>query len=901
YMNGTIKNYTEIDFEEVVNVTVHFYETQGNTSLVDASVNITCLTNSYIAQNTPMTNLGNGNYSWTFNAISGGQFVFKINGSQSGFETTEIQITIFVKGTTNITIYLNNSVRKDYELYFDEWLNITAFYFNKTSGMGIDTAKCNLTVLFNGTLYNMANVGAGNYSWIFDAGVWYQKVTSLPFDFVLKINASAFGFQYHETFITITIKPKPTNIDIFINNTITTNFSMYYNESIQITAFYYDTILSTGIANASVNISQVIMNEDLLNIGNYTSIYDATQLGFFELIINATKYGYEYYELTVNITVIERPTAMKIYVNGIKTRNTAVYYNESVVITAFYYDILRNTGITTAVLNLSNSNTFDLKAIIPEPGNYTLIYNTTSLTNLHFYINGSKYGYEFNSSQLTISVLPRPTKIIAYFNGTMTTNYSIYLNQTLELIITYYDILRYTGIPGAIVNLTINPTWSLQEYPVGSGNYSFIYNATTLGTFLFNVNASRYGYVFNSTILSLEVQRRPVEFAFNLNATLGNEITVMVGEQVKITLSFRDSLTGEGIKGALVNITWNPTYLGYTDADGNYTFIFNATEPGEYILHIQVMKNGYVIYSQDITIHVLAKEGGNLWMIIGVILVAAFLVVAVGFYRTRGKKEVKPKPPIEREREIAVEKELPKAVKFRIRGERDEALSAAKDEIEHEKYLDAVISYDLAAQASKKLGNMEDYEKYLEKAEDILLLRLDILQKLEEEKQGEKAEGKPEVAKEEISKVESDAVLKEKLDKLIKETKISYINIIDAAQKLGISVQKVRELADAGKYRITKSRIYKAEEVKEEPEVLDEFKDLEGFEEIIREEEEKKTEDQKEDLKMKLNKLIKESRISYMSIADIAQKLGISIKETRNLATQEGYRVTQKRIYKKKQ
>jgi len=158
---------------------------------------------------------------------------------------------------------------------------------------------------------------------------------------------------------------------------------------------------------------------------------------------------------------------------------------------------------------------------------------------------------------------------------------------------------------------------------------------------------------------------------------------------------------------------------------------------------------------------------------------------------------------------------------------------------------------------------------------------------------------KPEKVIEEEHKELSDEELREKLDQIMKEIKIPYLSIIDAAQKLEISVRKVRDLAEASAYKVTKSRIYRdAGKIIAEPEVLDDFSDLDGLEKAF--EEEEKAEDQEAPLKEKFNQVMRETRVTYVSIKDLAEILTISEDKVREIAKEAGLRVTAKRIYKKK-
>ncbi|MHA1279451.1 MAG: hypothetical protein ACTSQ8_19805, partial [Candidatus Helarchaeota archaeon] len=791
-------------------------------------------------------------------------------------------------------------------IYYDQFLNITTFYYNMSNGAGIDPASLNLTVLVNNTMFNMVNNGNGNYSWIFSGVDWYQTVTTLPYNFTMKINATAPGYQYFERYITIQIMPRPTNITVYLNESITNELTMYFGEQVLITAYYHENLSYYGIDGASVNISQVEMTEDLLNIGNYTYVYNATLLGNYPFIINGTKHGYAYAETSLVIHVIERPTRMRIYIDSVEIYNTTTYFNESHQIVAHYYDVLTGTGIDTAVLNITNSGIWELAPVPAEQGNYSIRYNFTTLTDLTFVINGSKYGYEFNSTHLLISVLPRLTSIIAYFNESQTYDYLMYLNQTLDLVITYYDVRLGVGISNAVVNLTMNPTWQLNETPALSGNYSLIYYAGTIMNYTIVVNASHYGYVYNSTIMNLEVRRRPVDLSVNLNATIGTDISIKSGETVDITLTFLDSLTGEGIENAMVNISWNPSYIGYTDANGNYTYTFNETTPGDYEITIRVEKDGFVILDQTITIHVqeLPPKGGESWIFIVVALVAVSAVAVIGIYRQRSKKRAKPRPPKEKIEEV-VEEKLPKAIRAQLKELKEKSLMLANKELGNNKYLDAVISYEMAARAAKRLGESENYKNYTKKCEEILLFKRELIEKIEKEQKITRKDKSELQEVEEIKEKEvSSQEFKDKIDKILEDTKMTYIGIIDAAQNMGISVEKAKELAAQAKYRITKSRIYKQETGIEEPERFDDFTDLDDLESAIEKEKEGELTEEVEkpptDEKLnKFNEFMSSLRTSYINLSKAAEKMGISIEEVKDLAEKEGYRTTKARIYKK--
>ena len=67
------------------------------------------------------------------------------------------------------------------------------------------------------------------------------------------------------------------------------------------------------------------------------------------------------------------------------------------------------------------------------------------------------------------------------------------------------------------------------------------------------------------------------------------------------------------------------------------------------------------------------------------------------------------------------------------------------------------------------------------------------------------AAGKPET----IVELKSEEVLKKQLESLIKKAEASFANISDLTADLGISNEKLRELAKQMGYRITSTRIYK--------------------------------------------------------------------------------------------
>ncbi|TFG04978.1 MAG: hypothetical protein EU536_03400 [Promethearchaeota archaeon] len=156
-----------------------------------------------------------------------------------------------------------------------------------------------------------------------------------------------------------------------------------------------------------------------------------------------------------------------------------------------------------------------------------------------------------------------------------------------------------------------------------------------------------------------------------------------------------------------------------------------------------------------------------------------------------------------------IEQRIAREDEDRLNEQINEAKIAALEVMKEGKYVDAAIYYEVAAEASKALGRTEDYELFVKKAEESLMLKLTILEKLEKEKKPKEKEKKEGLKMEPAVEDLSDEALTEKLNKIISNLSIPYISIIDAAQELNISVERVQELARKAGWRTTKARIYK--------------------------------------------------------------------------------------------
>ncbi|NVM28431.1 MAG: carboxypeptidase regulatory-like domain-containing protein, partial [Candidatus Helarchaeota archaeon] len=233
------------------------------------------------------------------------------------------------------------------------------------------------------------------------------------------------------------------------------------------------------------------------------------------------------------------------------------------------------------------------------------------------------------------------------------------------------------------------------------------------------------------------------------------------------------------------------------------------------------------------------------------------------------------KKELERDKK-EIEKRIQKDRELTLKTQIKDAIVEAKNLMDGKKYVDAAVNYEIAAQAAKELGDKKGHKQYVAKAEECLAYRLQLIDKIETKEAAveplvlpeEEAEGKP---AEEVP----DAVLREKLNQMIEECEISYLNIIDVAQKLGISVQKVSELAKETEYKVSASRIYKKEEDKKGKGLEDLFKEI-------------------------LKELMEETDEEFLRVEEMARALGISEEETIKLAEDQGYQVKESKIYKEK-
>ncbi|MHA1752246.1 MAG: hypothetical protein ACTSYZ_07750 [Candidatus Helarchaeota archaeon] len=604
YLNNSRTNYYIIKANDTIGIVIYFEDILHSSPIINGLVNITCITNSMIANNAPMTPAGNGNYTWTFDPNSSGVYNFRVDSVKTGYTLNQSFFTIVV-GYTNIVTYLNGTLLTTIDIYFDEIINITAFYNDTAIGQGIESASVNITVLWNDTRYQMAELGGGNYSWIFRAQDWYNKV-DLPYEFNLLINASRPDKQYAEKTIKIRIIEKLTNITIYMNKSIEYNITCYYGTSVQITAYFEDLIDNIGIINAKVNISGIEMTE--IGFGNYTWLFHANTLGLLNFKVNGTKHGYKYNETFISINVVSRPTNIIPYINGPSINETSIYFGESIIITAFYNDTYDGIGISNAKLNITlGLNTWSMSEL--GAGNYSWTLIGTQIGNFQYTINGTKYGFMSSEIKIIVHILEYPTNISIYVNNSLTFNYTLYYNQSCTITAFYNNTLNGTGIHGAELNISdefsIN-SWKMQE--IGNGNYTWTYNATQIGDFKFIINGSKYGFKFNKTIITIHVINYPTNYSVYINQCVLVNYTIYYNQSCRVSVQFNNTFDGSGIINAtaMVNLgldSWKMQEIG----NGNYTWVFNATNIGIHYLTINISKYGYSTKLINITINVLKR------------------------------------------------------------------------------------------------------------------------------------------------------------------------------------------------------------------------------------------------------------------------------------------------------
>jgi hypothetical protein len=427
---------------EVFNMTV-FYEDTGQSLGIQAD-DIFYQIGAGPIRRDNIVYIGNGYYNISFSCsdadFSYGPNIIQVNVEKTFYnnQTRSEILTILAETNANIPYPLNNDI-------FDsgDTFDLVFQYDDVVLATGITGATIEYSL--DGSAFrsdNVAYIGSGQYNITISASD--PQFNGYGFKSIV-VNASKHYYYNKSESITVKFLGETTPLTaVRIPNKV------YYTaaETFNISLYYEDSVKSSGISGASINldVGGIVYNPTALTDygdGNYDMTVDCSDAifssyGVFPIRVNVSKTNYYNQTNTLDTLIVGNESLTVLAPNS-----GAVYITgQSFDIAIEYLDTILSTGINGATIeySLNGGSTFKSTGVSSVgPGQYNITINVNDADFISFgfvdiIIDASKQHYENRTTtytfhrQITTQIAPRNVEdlgtVIKGLNVTYTFNYS---------------------------------------------------------------------------------------------------------------------------------------------------------------------------------------------------------------------------------------------------------------------------------------------------------------------------------------------------------------------------------------------------------------------------------------------------------------------------------------------
>ncbi|MHA1934461.1 MAG: hypothetical protein ACW97A_04190, partial [Candidatus Thorarchaeota archaeon] len=595
----------------VFNLTFTDVDESPAEGISSASIYVSCATSNDVLTfgvNYWFTYMGNGIYLINISSVALGEpsdYILQIEANSTADwwlddRTRSVTVTVAFRSVEMITISPDST-------YYDDvsFFTITLTDLDNGTGVGLEgmTSYISVTFIVPGSVSGSANIveiGNGVYNITIDTDILDQLT-----DYQVSVEFNPpYSPYYWESpgarLVTGRISARPTQLIYDIEG------ATPYLDNVTVTLTYEDAITLAGISSASLTVSCITAAQALvegsnywisdLGGGTYTLLVDSTALGdvdAFSLDIQAEYSGEPFYQnrsISATAQVRERATRLTF------TPPSETPFGDNITIVLKLYDVDAGLSpITTAQSNFAldsvnsspvNPSYYEFLHISGET--YWLVFNTSVLDIFgHYNFTISVTGmvasnYEDQTIWLEADVRSRNTQLtIAPIAQTGYTE-----NVTVVLYYTDRDasIGVTNGTNGVLVTLNTSSDWWIQETALGQ--FTLLINATDLGSTGEFAFLATFDWINGKPFYA----NRSIEFTVSVTGA-GAVLTyvppphIPIGDNITITLEYRDSATGNGISNGTGNVHITITHLNSTVV-GPFQYIVEVQAPGVYVFHI---------------------------------------------------------------------------------------------------------------------------------------------------------------------------------------------------------------------------------------------------------------------------------------------------------------------------
>ncbi|MHA1148065.1 MAG: PKD domain-containing protein [Promethearchaeota archaeon] len=609
-LNQTQTSSIEISWNEILNITALYNDKKTGDLIYNANIYLKDGT-STLKTLVLHPSLPQYNCSLNTSILEVGVHVLTIQASKNNYTSAINSITInVIDRNAEIEAFLNQTQTSSIEISWNEILNITALYNDKKTGDLIYNANIYLKEGTSTLKTLVLHPSFPQYNCSLNTSILGIGVHSLT------IQASKKNYTTVLISLTITVLNRTTDLEVYLNKTLTTSIEIAWNEKLNITTFYNDLKTSNFINNADIYLKDGTSTLKTLNLHPSLPQYNCSLntsilgIGVHSLTIIALRSNYTSIVSSITINVIERQTKLKIILNQSETTTIQFPYDTELNITVFYLDLKLDNLIQNANIELREDETLiDVLAIHPTLLQYNLTLNTRILgvgvSTLIVY--AIKDNYSISLSTITINVdkidtsldvVVKTSTMLNSLNVNDFTRFNISVGEILNITAFYRDY-NNSLVPIASIEMTeLKISDSLTKHPIYD-QYNISMNALDFGIGIkfITISAQKDNFKAISLSFTLYVSQRNTTLELKVNGTRfyeGDTVPIEVEEFINITVKYNDLLLTTPIATATVELldrgilNYQPTYEQF------YIIIHSSTlNQGNTYLSILAEEDGY--------------------------------------------------------------------------------------------------------------------------------------------------------------------------------------------------------------------------------------------------------------------------------------------------------------------
>ncbi|MFW9919431.1 MAG: carboxypeptidase-like regulatory domain-containing protein [Candidatus Thorarchaeota archaeon] len=284
--------------------------------------------------------------------------------------------------------------------------------------------------------------------------------------------------------------------------------------------------------------------------GDYSIQFDSTISGAYLITVASVKPYFQSDAVSFFLSVNEISTNF-VVLNG--TADT-IDFGQTYHLVLYYSNVTPYglAGATVEIVTISPSSGLQSSSITDEGnGLYSLTLDPHQVEIFTLVIRANLTNHQTQVTSFTLNV----NDIITSLEIKTGISAEIGLTDTFEAI-AYYEMFNGTGVENANINVYYSGPSGLSWTPPsdeGLGNYSLVFSATTSGTYLVTITASKTDHQTASSYFFLLIG----DITTHLDVLNGTSKTIEYGQTCRLVLSYYNtSYTGlEGANLSIISVT----------------------------------------------------------------------------------------------------------------------------------------------------------------------------------------------------------------------------------------------------------------------------------------------------------------------------------------------------------